>query len=407
MLRNEFLMAGLTLCAVACVDAETETGDTKEGATAQSAERESLVYEPGFSSGGFEYDPSEGIAAGGLDGVETEKGIEVKSPVRAEDCGSDQNGVFPGTTHFGDLTDLSEIPSRVEFVTGDVIISADAKVTSLEALRCIVTIGGTLQIEGLPGVKRFNMPRLVAAGDLEIDSMKGLHSVSMPALKMLDSLSVTKAPALERLWMPRVKVLNQGLNLEDIAVFSLEGTLPRLESAGSVALMDLPQLEALDHAPIDLAGGDLTLSGLDGLETLDGFPFDVVGSIEISQNADLLSTIGATVLDDADVLIAENPALVDLKILSGVVALDALELSTNKALSTVEDLASLDAVAGDLVIDDHPALVDYSGIFGLAEVGGDLRITGAQALSVDELGTLEANVSAIAVEGDVVVAGVE
>ena len=409
MLRKELVMAGLTLCAVGCVDADTDTDtvNTKESVAAQSASRATIRPIPGWAGGGFEYDPTDGIAGGGLDSLDPNDGIEIKPPTAPDNCGTNQKALFPGTTHFGDLTDLSEVSPRLKYITGDVIIGPGADVTTLDALRCIVTIGGSLQIEGMPGVKRFNMPRLLAAGDLEIRDMEALRGVSMPMLKRLDSLSVTEAPVLERLWMPRVEVLEKGLHLEDVALQSIGEMLGDLESAGSVALLDLPQFEAFDHAGIDLAGGGLTLSGLDALETLEGFPFEGVGSMELSQNAMLASTAGAAVLDGADVIIAENPALEDLGILSGVAALDSLELSENNALTTLADLANLEAVAADLIVADHDALVDYSGIFGVASVGGDLRITGAHALSVDQLSELEANLAEVAVGGEVVVAGVE
>ena len=208
---------------------------------------------------------------------------------------------------------------------------------------------------------------------------------------------------LERIWMPRVTALDQGLALEAVPVVSLGGVLPRLASAGNVSLVDLPDFEAFEHAPIDLDGGDVSLVGLDLVEDFDEFPFTSVGFIEVMDNAALTSTAGATVREGAGGAVTGNPLLTDLKVFAGVSSLASLQLAENASLDSLKDVADLAVVSGDLDIANHASLREYDGIYGIQAVGGDLRITEASALSAEDLTALETVLSEIAIGGELVV----
>jgi hypothetical protein len=64
-------------------------------------------------------------------------------------------------------------------------------------------------------------------------------------------------------------------------------------------------------------------------------------------------------------------------------------------------------VEGDLVIADHSALIDITGLDGLVRVEGDLRITGASALSAEDLAALALSLAEVEVAGELEVSGVQ
>lgn len=411
MLRTNALFVGFSLGLAACA-----ADGTKNGAESLPEDHVGALGDAAGAAGGDLVE--EPVLDRDTDGFSHIELIDPKlpgegqfSPIVPNDprpgCAQLQSSPFGDTVHLGDVTDLSQIGPDTRRVLGNVTIGADDSVGSLSALRCLRSIEGTLQIEKLADAKRLAMPELVQVGTIEIRDMPALIAVSMPALQVVDWVSVQDAPLLERIRMPRVQNLNQGLALESVPVTSLDGFLPALESAGAVSLVDLPNFESFDHAPIDLDGGAVELAGLDLLEGMEGFPFTSVGFIELIDNASLMSTMGVSMLDGSGGELTNNPLLTDLALFAGVSSVESLYLSTNPGLEGLAELEELTMVRGDLIIANHANLRQYDGLYGIQSVGGDLRITEATALSAEELTALEAALDGIAIEGELVVSAGE
>jgi len=340
---------------------------------------------------------------GDLDRPQQKPGVNL----RDGDCQDWPDSPFTSSTIKGNLTSFDRIQPWTTSITGDVVLSGDANLDSVQALRCVEHIGGTLRIEGQPGVERIVMQNLRQVGALEIQSMDNLKVLRMHGLQDVGSITIADAPALEVMRLPQVASLPDGLALEGLSMESLQSVLPALEEAGSVSLIDMPQLASFMHDPIDVYGGAVELSGLDAMEQLVGFPFEDVGDLVISDNVALQSTAGASVQDGAPVEISQNPVLADLDVIAAATALGATNIFENAALENLDGFAGVKLVEGDLVIADHAALIDTAGLDALGRVQGDLRITGATALSAEELAALELSLSEVEVTGALEVAGAE
>jgi hypothetical protein len=327
--------------------------------------------------------------------------------LRDRDCGDWPDSPFTSRTIEGSVTSFDRIQPWTSSISGNVVLSGDANLDSVEALRCVEHIGGTLRIEGQPGVERIVMPKLREVGALEIQSMDNLKVIRMPGLQEVGAITIADAPALDTVRLPQVASLPDGLALEGLSMESLQLVLTGLEEAGSVSLVDLPQLASFMHDPIDVYGGAVELSGLDAMAQLVGFPFEGVGDLVISDNLALQSTAGASVQDGALVEISQNPVLADLGVLAAATALGATNIAENAALENLDGFAGIKLVEGDLVIADHAALIDTTGLDALMRVQGDLRITGASALSTAELEALELSLSEVEITGALEVAGAE
>lgn len=403
MLRSSLALATCALGLAACADVDTATAsgdDLNRSADALFNSDGILTERPGQDSG-----PDQGGIQFPRDPDRFQQ--DQSHQMRDSDCLDWAETPFTARTIDGNVTALDRIQPWTQSITGDVILNADVDLDNVRALRCVESIGGTLRIGGQPDVVRIVMPQLRQLGSLEIRAMDNLEALRMHKLREVGQITIVDAPALEVVRLPKVKTLPDGLALEGLSLASLDGVLPELEEAGSVSLVDLPQFESFSHDRVALGGGTVELVGLDGLTELVGFPFKEVGELVITDNASLEATAGASIEDGALVEIAGNPVLADLDVLSTAKVLGATTIAANPSLETLDGFAGVTSVEGDLVISDHASLIDTTGLDALMNVQGDLRITGASALSAEAISALELSLAEVGVTGTVEVSGAE
>ncbi len=265
------------------------------------------------------------------------------------------------------LAGCVEIPGKLTIV-GD-------QIGSLVALSELRVIGGGLFIGRDGGV--LTTPRITSLAGLE-----GLESVPSVGLAWLDQLSNVEALAgltavpgeLSLYQLPKLAALEGLHNVESVDSLSI---------SACPSLVDLSGLRGLARVASRIGFSELRLTDFTGLAALTevGAPGGEPAWVLIRDNPLLLTLDGleGVVWHDALHLdVVNNAKFHDLGALSGAVELGGFELADNDYVLTLAGIESLATVTGALILDSNYRLKDISALAAVESVLA-LRVVGDQS----------------------------
>jgi hypothetical protein len=207
-------------------------------------------------------------------------------------------------------------------------------------------------------------------GDLTISSTLLTHTEDLECLEAISGdIYVDNNSRLESLRLENLHILGGGINVSDNAILDtiLFDTLKHTNTSIHIQnheLLSSIQMPNLEFIGFDfLQEGDLILQnnpnlvdiGMEQLQVIQNdLQIDTTGLVDIS-NLNMLTHVG-----------------------------DNFVLSNNSALQTLSSLTSLERVGQDMLIFDNPSLLNVDGLSGYQFVGGILEIqNNEQLLSVN------------------------
>jgi hypothetical protein len=119
----------------------------------------------------------------------------------------------------------------------------------------------------------------------------------------------------------------------------------------------------------------VNIGGLEGLVSV--FDLIIVNNDALA-NIDAFSRLGPDIFS---LHVRDNDNLPDINGLSGLESVEFINLDNNDSLAHIDGLSGVTTMGGSLDIDDNDALADLDGLSSLAEIGWDLIITGNASLS--------------------------
>ena len=223
-------------------------------------------------------------------------------------------------------------------ISGDLVILHEA-ITTLEALSCLVSVGGTV----------------IIAYNSALASLAGLSSLSFVG----GSLSILDNGALRSL---------DGLHaLVKIGTLHVEGNVLLSEASGVCA--------AAVARAVEIHVGTAVHTTLDYCA-----PADCDGSLTYQRAV----TLGCTSVTGRLAIV--DTQLTSLSALSDLQSVGALVVAYNPSLSSLSGLASLTAVAGSLIIVHNDAMLTLAGLESVSQIGGRVYVdNNAQLTSVQAL----------------------
>ncbi|HEY0985686.1 MAG TPA: hypothetical protein VGD80_01490, partial [Kofleriaceae bacterium] len=246
---------------------------------------------------------------------------------------------------------------QIEVQCGD-RLSRDVAIHSAgdaAALANILTIDGSLTVDGAD-LTELSLPQLVQVrGDLEIAHDDALTRVALAALQSVDGRFAL--------------VLDRQLT-------ALE--LPGLHRVGSLRIDQLAALQDLGGMPaLTEVAGDVQVSGNGALAALVMSAIRVAGDLAIDENAQLARIVWPVVASLRSIHVGSNPQLTSLDIVPvGVgIELGRTTISSNAALRHASVPADLIAA---VVIEDNPSLTEL--VVSALQITGDLQVRGNGAL---------------------------
>lgn len=257
-----------------------------------------------------------------------------------------------------DVRDLETIGpnglSRLEEVTGSIIVRGNADLRSPLPLFALESVGGDILIE--------DNAQLRSIGDMAVLSSVGGGIIQR------NNANMGFVPSMGALQSLGGDFIVEGAgDLEELSLsssFTVAGTL-RVAGNSELTTAQLPSIA--DGATA------IEVEGNDALETLTFHNGD--GAADIT----------------ADLVIADNAALISV---SGMGALAAVagdaRLEGNAALQTIEGFERFWSVGGGLTISDHDALISTSALNTLLNVDGGVSLSGNGALAGVQLTNLSA-----------------
>jgi hypothetical protein len=319
---------------------------------------------------------------------------------------------FDGSIDAAVNDDLAELEG-VTRLSGS--LSLGAGVSSVEALRCLTWITGSLMV-GETDLNALDLAALMRVDErLLVEPDSNLEEIDLGQLSFLGEVDVPflafdDLPALVRLDLGNLVTAPGSLyitNLGTEAEQSLELDLSSLTTVQSMLAIQATTLETLDGLASLERVGELVITENANLKQIDALASlgSVSAGVWVMDNPVLSSAdFGAlNSVPGADVgsLVFENlPELVQLD-LGTVVVTGPIQL-TNIAAGTREqlalDLGSLSSVRGDLTLTRVANLVDVDAFVALQSVLGSLTVS-----NNPELENLNGFGALASVDGDLVI----
>ena len=183
---------------------------------------------------------------------------------------------------------------------------------------------------------------------------------------------------------------------------TLEG-LECLEQVGDLHILGPPSLRDVSSLRNARLSGELLVSGTTELASLDGLQtFSAARAVGILENMQLADLEGLSGLErvEVEVLLYRNPLLTDVEGLRNLVDFEgALAIERSGKLRTLEGLEQIHTLSS-LTLLENPVLESLDGLAGLEHVTGDVELRDNAMLSTEEIDELLAHV---VVDGEVIV----
>lgn len=282
------------------------------------------------------------------------------------------------------VTDLAPLAGLTD-IPGDVRISRNWALTTLEGLHNLASVGGALVVDeceslqdlnGLRGLQRAGVR--VWFGKLPITSLHGLEALtevgtvggeSRVGLYVLSGLTTLDGLAID--WRPEHDVWIYGTKISDLGTFADVDELTALNIDGNPMLTTLGGLESLAVVHDELyLGFNKNLTDLGALESLE-----TVGTLTIDDSA--FTDFGPlpALEQPVHLRLGHNQQLTSLSRLAGVTTLPSLVLEYNPKLAALPELSALAQVDGDLELRENAALTALTDLAAVTSVGGRLAVT--------------------------------
>jgi hypothetical protein len=235
-------------------------------------------------------------------------------------------------------------------------------------LPSLATADGELAFRDDPALVDVTLPVLSRAGSVVVARDAALTSIALSGLGgELSDLVIQKAPVTS-LALGQLTAITARFELNDTQLTTFDGA--RLDSVGGLVLIGNARLA--------------DLRALTGVRRLD--------AIFATRNGALTSLTGLEGIDSiGDVSLWGNPALTSLAGLDRVTAIRGrLEIAVEDALTTLDNLAALRTIGGNLTISGNHALTSIAGLDNLTAVGGQVAVSDVPSVPAQQVSALVA-----------------
>jgi hypothetical protein len=276
----------------------------------------------------------------------------------------------------------------LESVGGDLVLASLPAWQGFYGFANLVGVGGDLRIEGAPSLERLR-------GFTQLEQVGGTLSVSGNAsLGLLDGFD-------------NLQRVEGDLVVADNPALFGESAFARIDSVGgALRIVDNPALGSLRGLALPREVGSLWLEGNDAMVTVTAFSrLESVGDLRLVGLSAVTAIDGFGVLAEVrgDLELRALPALSQLALGSpGLAAIGGRFEVRGVGLEALTVPGGVREVGADVVIAENPALVDLTGLHALDRVEGDLVVTDNPALSDAGAAALAAEV---VVGGTVTISG--
>jgi hypothetical protein len=317
------------------------------------------------------------------------------SGAAALDDGIDCVERIEGDLIIEDVRDLETIGpnglSRLEVVTGDIIVRGNPDLRTPLPLFALTTVGGDLTVEDNPALRSIGDMAVLESiggglvlrnnadmgfvpsmgtlsslgGDLIVDGAGDLEELALSSFTVAGTLRVANNASLTSARLPSVASGAAGIEIEGNArletLVMIEGPAAADITGDLVIASNAALISVTGFASLAEVGGDALIEDNAALQTIEGFDrfWHVVGDLRVAGNGALIST----------------SALNTLLTVDGGVA-----LSGNAALAGVQ-LGNLTSIGETLAITDNAVLLTLDGMDALLSVGGLVQIAQNPMLS--------------------------
>ncbi|MBA3540141.1 MAG: hypothetical protein H0T79_10980 [Deltaproteobacteria bacterium] len=297
----------------------------------------------------------------------------------------------------------------LEIVTGDVIIAANTKLRTLEALGRLRWVGGTYLVQG-----NDSLGDLVGMGGLDrVFAINIIGNTRLPNLHGLEAfvnlhttLAITNNVALEDLsglhnlvTSNRALTIRSNPRLANLTALAGLRAVSALEISGNGGLptIDLPQLDKVDFRLLINTNAVLTSVSLPMLTTLGGFAqLDGNGALVTIDAPQLVTSGGLLVTNDTSLVSVTMPKLtfmtgdVDFTLVPQLATLDFSQLvsiggrlvvKSAPELHSFTGFGNLLTIGGQLFVASCNQLASFAGLGALTQVSGDMTVTGNAQLA--------------------------
>ena len=297
--------------------------------------------------------------------------------------------------------------SKLERVTGHVIVAGNPLLATLDGLDKLTTVGGTYLVQGNDILSDLTPIATLGRGDLSIlanDRLADLFGLDAMT-RAPGSILIAGNPDLAGLdGLGHLATSGYPITIRANRALVSVGALRELSSAGALTIED-NALTALELPALASVDGKLEVSHEASLHTIALPSFTSARSIVIESNRSLTELQLPGLRELGGLFVEDNRGLARLAA-PQLASAERIELSALPALTTL-DLTRLEVVEGklrvnevalaslagfaalqfvqDISIEACAALVDFKG-FGLADVGGSFTAKGNTGLkSIDGL----------------------
>jgi len=300
----------------------------------------------------------------------------------------------------------------VESVDGDLTISDNPILVNIK-MSSLITVGGGLVFSGNRGADALaQTPQLKSVGTTENgDSVQIVRNANLRSIEHLASLQGTLRGAITISANPALAtldgmghILNLGASTEGISLEISDNPVLSTLSGLSGLQGKIPGAIILELNP--------NLKVLAGLQGISEIGANINGTaLRIRSNAILQSLLGFEGLYELDgaLDISNNPELKSLAGMEQLVAIHGLDtlrgyslsIASNGLLHSLSELAIADKLEGALHLSDNPKIVSLAGLSGIVSVGGLTLDHNKHLVDVSALSTL------CAIHGDIRIVGNE
>lgn len=241
-----------------------------------------------------------------------------------------------------------------------------------------------LRIEGAAVTSLAKLGKLASVNELEIVDT-GLAALDFAqAVEVWGAITITgnsKLASLDKLRVQDADDLTTAYTIRNNAqLTSLAGLAYAKTIEGELRISDNARLSAISFDELT-AAGSIAITGT-GATALDLGSLQQVGRLEISNNAQLASIVGAAApAIGGDLVLRGNRALTGLGTWTGLNRVEgSLTIDDNDGLTTLGALASMRFVTGQVAITGNAALANIDAVNHLSGIGLSVAVTGNTAL---------------------------
>jgi hypothetical protein len=243
----------------------------------------------------------------------------------------------------------------------------------------------TLRIEGAAIVSIHRLGKLAAVNDLEIiDTGLTALDVEQP-FEVWGAITISgnsKLASLDKLRVQDADDLTTAYTIRgNAALTGLAGLGYAKTVDGELRIADNARLSAIALDELT-AAGSVTIAG-NGATSLDLGSLQQVGRVEISNNAQLASIVGAAAATiGGDLVVRGNRALTSLGAWSSLGRVEgSLTIDDNDGLANLGGLAAMQYVTSSVAITNNALLSSIDAVSHLRGIGQSALVTGNASLS--------------------------